>query len=93
VRACDSKRALFFGYLSFVAYDEKVTRRFSGGSFGFDLDLDLDLLNERNAARPPQRCRDSRRSYRAYPKTMRDQGMAIAACAAPPLAKARRFYE
>src|SRR5687767_9935583 len=35
------RKALFFGYLSFAALDEKVTRRFSGGSFGFDLDLDL----------------------------------------------------
>src|SRR5687768_13679192 len=62
VRACDSKQSIFLWLPFFCCFrQKKVTRRFSGGSFGFD--LDVDLLNERNAARPPQRCRGLRRSY------------------------------
>src|SRR5687768_17222010 len=62
VRACDSKQSIFLWLPFFCCFrQKKVTRRFSGGSFGFD--LDVDLLIERDAARSARRCRGLRRSY------------------------------
>src|SRR5687768_5108086 len=47
VRACDSKQSIFLWLPFFCCFrQKKVTRRFSGGSFGFDLDLAQDRRRE-----------------------------------------------